>query len=58
MARDFCKPPVILEMAIVREFVLDDEIRKVFHVEMDPICVTIWDQAEVVKESKELNTVR
>uniref|UniRef100_A0A8R1DYU7 Uncharacterized protein n=1 Tax=Caenorhabditis japonica TaxID=281687 RepID=A0A8R1DYU7_CAEJA len=42
------EPPILLELGLIREFEIDD-VRKVFHVQMDPICVTLWDQVQIVR---------
>ncbi|CAL2033566.1 unnamed protein product [Caenorhabditis brenneri] len=42
------EPPFLLQLSLMREFQLDD-IRKVFQVDIDPIAVTAWNQAQVVE---------
>lgn len=47
------EPPLLLQLSLVREFQLDD-VRKVFHVDIDPISVTVWNQAQVAQK-RDLN---
>ncbi|EFO91555.1 hypothetical protein GCK72_005884 [Caenorhabditis remanei] len=50
------EPPFLLNLSLIREFQLDD-IRKVFKIELDPISVTFWNQAQLIqRKSSELNT--
>ncbi|CAI2332459.1 unnamed protein product [Caenorhabditis sp. 36 PRJEB53466] len=49
VARDACAPPVLLQLSLIREFQLE-EVRKVFHVDLDPICVTLWDEMQRIKD--------